>query len=68
MITETIGGEDYEIIEPSQSSFSLCNFYENCDMLERGKAFYYYDKIIYRTKEGKLRSCYSEDHDNSWEI
>lgn len=67
MITETIGGVDYEIIEPSQS-FSLCYVYDNCDNLKRGQAFYYYDKIVYRTKEGKLRSCYSEDHDNSWEI
>ena len=42
------------------------DMYINCDNLEKGKAFYYYDKIVYRTNEGDCRACYRDDVSNNW--
>lgn len=60
--TIKIGNRIYKIITIDY----INDMYVNSDMLKNGEAFYYYDKIVYRTDEGECRACYCDDFDNNW--
>lgn len=59
-----IENETYNIIAIDY----INDIYICVDNLEKGQAFYYYDKIVYRNGNGDCKACYRDDMENNWYI
>lgn len=61
--TINIDGVDYKILYSDFiSPFDIMSY------LHCGEAARYFDKYMYRTKDGQARVCYADDTSNNWDV